>query len=344
MSQQDKIRYSVVVPVYNSDGFFQKLLDSIPPDLGPEFEVFIVDDCSTDATREVIERHPIFPRIHLLSTGVNSGPAVARNLGAAKASGKYLILFDADVAFARDTLQNIDRFLAMNPEVRCFTGTNSKDSLHGGVVSEFHALYSHYALGLIGEGGVASTWNPRVGVVEKALFDQLGGFDTRYRKADVEDYVLSKKISRITPILFTQTVQVRHGFGDLKATTKAFYRRSAMWIRLLLRTRNPDKSGHTRESNIPSLLLSGLIGLTLLSLPFFKVRGVLLGLVAAHFILNHRLFLFFLKEAGWVRAVCYMLLVIYFNLVAELGILKGLAMHLTERKVEPDTLITDRQV
>ena len=80
-------RFSVIIPVYTAAEYFAGVLDSIPEDLGEGVEFLVVDDCSTDATPEIIRAHPRFPRLALLRPPVNSGPAAARNLGAAAARG-----------------------------------------------------------------------------------------------------------------------------------------------------------------------------------------------------------------------------------------------------------------
>jgi glycosyltransferase involved in cell wall biosynthesis len=311
------------MPVYNTADFIAEVLDSLPATLGEDFEVILVDDCSTDSTAEVIRRHARSSRIKLLKTSKNSGPATARNLGASQARGDFLF-FDADILFLPDTLDRVKAYVQANPDVRCFSGISSKDSAGEGLNSQFHALYTYFALDLIPENSGASAWNPRGGFIKKDLFDSLGGFDTRYRKADVEDYELSKRILQITPIVFTRTLEVKHRFGGFWDSTRNFFKRSRQWINLLFRTRALEKTGHTRLSNVPNLVIPALMTAAVFSGPFFPVGKILLALIAAHVVFNLPEFVFFIKTSGLASATVFLFMILYYHWVALLGISLGL--------------------
>ncbi len=319
------ILYSVIIPVYNAGHFFSAVLNSVPPDLGEDFEIILVNDCSTDDTEKVIGSHPIFSRIRYFKTEKNSGPSTARNMGASKAEGQFLIFFDADVLFLPDTFKRLKAYVEKHPEVFCFTGIHSKKSdASSGFVSQFHSLYAYYALNLIPEGGPASTWNPRLGFVRRDLFWRLGGFDTTYRKADVEDYALSKKIEKVTPIGFTREFEIKHRFGSFIETTRNFFKRSRQWTHLFLKTKSLDKTGHTRISNGLNLLVSFLLAVFLVLSPLFSVRKILAFLLLTHWAVNFPLFLFFIREVGVFQAFVYLGFVLYYNWVVEFGIFVGI--------------------
>lgn len=321
-TEENKI-FSVIMPVYNTADFIGRVLDSLPA-LGEEFEVIMIDDCSTDGTADVIRRHPKSPSIKLLKTPQNAGPAAARNLGVSEARGE-LLFFDADVLFLPDTFERVKAYVRANPDVRCFTGLNSKDSAGEGLVSRFHALYSYFALNLIPENSGASAWNPRQGFLRKELFDSIGGFDTRYRKADVEDYELSKRILQVTPIVFTRSLEVKHRFGGFADSTRNFFKRSRQWINLLFRTRALERTGHTRLSNVPNLAIPALMTACIFSAPFLPVGKLLLALAAAHILFNLPEFVFFCRAAGVACAAIFVFMILYYHWVALLGIAMGLA-------------------
>lgn len=324
MTQSDKSLVSVIMPVYNAAHYFTEVLDSIPEDLGDDFELILVDDCSSDATAELIRRHPKARHIKLLKTEVNSGPATARNLGVAHARGTSLLFFDADVVFLPDTFNRVRAYLKANPQARCFTGINSPDSAAPGLTSHFHALYSYYALNLIPEGGTASTWNPRLGFVTRDLYDCVGGFDTTYRKADVEDYDFSKNITKVTPIVFTRTLEVKHRFGDFAASSANFFKRSRQWIHLLFRRKSLDKTGHTRISNVPNILIPSLMTVCFFLWFFMPVGKVMLALLAAHVAFNLPEFVFFARSAGPASGLLFSFMILYFYWLGSLGIMLGL--------------------
>ena len=80
MESSQKIRLTVIIPVYNRPERVIKALDSIP--VRDDIETIVVDDCSTDNTfdvvREYVENHQE-KVIHLFRQSVNGGPGIARN-------------------------------------------------------------------------------------------------------------------------------------------------------------------------------------------------------------------------------------------------------------------------
>ena len=86
---------SIIVPVYNGEKYLQRCLDSIQNQTYKDFEVIIVDDGSSDGTREICEYiAQVDTRFHIIHQK-NSGVAAARNAGLAQAEGD-LVFIDAD--------------------------------------------------------------------------------------------------------------------------------------------------------------------------------------------------------------------------------------------------------
>ena len=81
---------SVIVPMFNASKFIKKtLLSLIDQDFKEQFEVIIVDDCSSDNSLELAKSFNN-PKIKIYSLNSNSGPAKARNFGLQNANGKYI--------------------------------------------------------------------------------------------------------------------------------------------------------------------------------------------------------------------------------------------------------------
>lgn len=91
---------SVVIPMYNATEFIGECLDSLLAQTFQDFEVIVVDDCSTDDSREIVESYaPKFNgRLKLDKTETNSGGGgyVPRNIGLMLARGEYIQFLDAD--------------------------------------------------------------------------------------------------------------------------------------------------------------------------------------------------------------------------------------------------------
>lgn len=110
-------RISIIIPCYNYGRFLGRALDAITAQNDPDWEAVIVDDGSTDDSREVAEdRRSAYPdRIHCLAQE-NAGPAAARNRGARAATGEWLLFLDADDTLLTGALERYRATMAGNPE------------------------------------------------------------------------------------------------------------------------------------------------------------------------------------------------------------------------------------
>lgn len=88
---------SIVTPTYNSEAFILQTIESVQRQTYKNWEMIIVDDCSTDNTANiVIEKATSDTRVSFIRLNQNSGPAKARNAGIEKVVGKYMTFLDAD--------------------------------------------------------------------------------------------------------------------------------------------------------------------------------------------------------------------------------------------------------
>ena len=106
---------SIITPVYNSSKYIGKMLDSVCSQIYQNWELIIVDDCSTDDTVSVIEKYQQKDiRIKLCKLAVNQGPANARNLAIKKAEGRYVAFLDSDDYWTSDKLSKQIEFMQKN--------------------------------------------------------------------------------------------------------------------------------------------------------------------------------------------------------------------------------------
>lgn len=88
---------SVVMPAFNSEKYIQQAIDSVRRQTLNEWELIIVDDCSTDLTYDIackIAQEET--RIKIIQNVTNCGAAASRNIGFLQCSGKYIALLDSD--------------------------------------------------------------------------------------------------------------------------------------------------------------------------------------------------------------------------------------------------------
>lgn len=88
-------KVSVIIPTYNRATLLPRAVNSVLNQTYRDFELIIVDDGSTDNTKEVIRKYKD-PRIQYIKHDKNKGGSAARNLGIKMAKGEYIAFLDSD--------------------------------------------------------------------------------------------------------------------------------------------------------------------------------------------------------------------------------------------------------
>jgi glycosyltransferase involved in cell wall biosynthesis len=107
-------KFSVIIPNYNNSATLERAINSVLNQSYPAHEIIVVDDGSTDASKEIIHTYgdrvrPIFQK--------NNGVSVARNNGASIATGDWLAFLDADDEYMQDRLLVHAEWIAEEPEI-----------------------------------------------------------------------------------------------------------------------------------------------------------------------------------------------------------------------------------
>ncbi len=100
------MRFSVIIPAYNAQNTIKETIDSVKMQKFKDYEIIIVDDCSTDKTMETLNS---IEDIKVFKTDKNLRDGGARNLGLDNATGEYIVFLDAD-----DLLKNENTLLDIN--------------------------------------------------------------------------------------------------------------------------------------------------------------------------------------------------------------------------------------
>ena len=107
-----KPKFSIIVPVYNTEKYVKRCLDSIKSQTFKDYEVIIVNDGSTDNSSDIISKYS-----YKVINQENQGLSMARNNGVKDASGEYLIFLDSDDYIEKDLLKEINNSLSNNPDL-----------------------------------------------------------------------------------------------------------------------------------------------------------------------------------------------------------------------------------
>lgn len=101
---------SVIIPLYNAEKYLKECLNSLLAQTFQDFELIIVDDCSTDKSCDIVNKYmPKFDgRLKLYHTEKNSGSgAIARNIGLTHARGEYVFFMDSDDTITKTALEEL---------------------------------------------------------------------------------------------------------------------------------------------------------------------------------------------------------------------------------------------
>ena len=111
---------SIIMPSYNAGKYIEASINSVLNQTYKDWELIIIDDCSSDNTLEVIKTFTD-SRIRLLQNERNSGAAISRNYGLREAKGKWIAFLDADDTWKEEKLAT---------QIKCMEENNWAFSFH----------------------------------------------------------------------------------------------------------------------------------------------------------------------------------------------------------------------
>lgn len=120
---------TVIMPIYNNMNTVKQSVDSVLSQTMPDFELFIIDDGSTDKTFEIIkELAERDQRINILKNGCNLGVAATRNKALDLVRSKYIAFLDSDDIWSKDKLEKQISLLEKTNSDLCYTSYDFIDS------------------------------------------------------------------------------------------------------------------------------------------------------------------------------------------------------------------------
>ena len=169
---------SVVVPVYNGEGFLAGCVENLRRQTRPPDEVIVVDDGSTDGTAAVARR--LVGDVRYLRQA-NDGPGAARNRGLELARGSVVGLLDVDDVWPVDRSELLLFHLAREPALDAVLGRvqHVRGPVAGSGEPAFVPLGAPVHALLLGSG-----------LYRRAMFDRIGPFAEELRIGDDTDWFL----------------------------------------------------------------------------------------------------------------------------------------------------------
>lgn len=204
---------SVIIPCYNNSELLKEMIDCFKRQTSSEWEMIIVDDGSTDNTRQdIINYVHNYPQIKVIKRErLPKGSAVCRNIGFDNAQGKYICHLDADDIVSETFVENRVAFMESHPEV-------DYASFPAKSFSDIHCLPSFSDSGY--------TWGVNKGSSD-LLKDMLKGYDypfsvwnNIYRKTSIDSYRWDENVLIYTDFSFIVPCilgGLRHEFSNLSS-------------------------------------------------------------------------------------------------------------------------------
>lgn len=278
---------SVVIPAYNEERYIEKCLVSLRGQSYKDIEIILVDDGSTDKTRDIVKK---FKEVTLLK-GKHKGPGVSRNLGAKRAKGEILVFVDADMTFDKDYVKNLTSPIFKDKKI---LGTTHDYEVATNISNQYSKLW--------GKVRVSKEHAHEVKIfraIRRKSFLKYGGFDPKYGYAD--DQTLFYKYG-LKPIVAHNTICYHRNPESLRETYK-----QAIWI---------GRSWKERFSvfKMPAVNIAALAGVILLT-PFKIVLKTVQTSLSEKSISTKEAFVFYVvKFSGYVKGIAT---AIFFNEVRK---------------------------
>ncbi len=278
--EQQKLKFTIIVPVYNRPKEVEELFDSLLAQTNKNFDVVIVEDGSQLKSDEVVGQYSSQLNISYFFKP-NTGPGLSRNYGFEKATGNYCIFLDSDCILPPDYFEKVYNFFS-HKYVDCFGGPDREHPDFTDLQKAVnYSMTSFFTTGGIrGKNEKLEKFHPRsfnMGF-SREVFDATGGFPSvRFAQAKAAGEDLDLSIQIINAGFSTALIKEAYVYHKRRTSLKQFFRQvfNFGYARITIYKRHPNslKTLHF----IPAVFTLGLMALIILSLtcsPWFLLPVV----------------------------------------------------------------------
>jgi glycosyltransferase involved in cell wall biosynthesis len=328
-------RISVVIPNYNGITTIGKCLDSVFSSGYDNFEVIVVDDCSTDNSIEIIKKFPC----KIIRSDKNSGASSSRNTGACNSSGDILFFTDADCILQKGTLSSVDKAFS-GDDSKIIGGTYTKVPYDDRFFSAFQSIFINYSETKKKAPDYVAT---HAMVIDRNVFQKSGGFAEDFLPI-LEDVEFSHRLRRSGyKLAMNPDILVQHIFNfTFKKSLLNALRKTTYWTVYSLKNKDWLKDSGTASLELKANVASLVLNTFLIILFFFYKNTVFLMLILLIFtlnlVLNSGLLMSFYTSKGFLfslKATLYYMFVYPFAVGtgAIIGILKFIWIYKIQKRL-----------
>lgn len=321
-----KPQISIIIPLYNCEKTLKFCLDAIKNLDYKNYEVILVNDCSTDKTLKIAQEF----KFKIINLKQNLGAANARNIGAEQAKGNILLFTDSDIVLPSDTLNKVESYYKSGNKI--FIGRFSPKLRFKNIFSQYKHLYLCYYYSK--QDKYLHTLDTSLTVIPRKTFLEFGGFKNQLRIS--EDAELGTRLTRagelITQSNELEMEHIRH--YSLQGFIQTDFIRGKRFSRLFLSSLFKDKEQRREGKKAKSFFLKpitlylsvGIMPFLLLALIFFLIfRNLLSFYIFFFFILlfvsfNLEFWHYLAKHNGELFAIKSLFITILDMIVFDIGI------------------------
>ena len=186
---------SVIIPTYNRKNLLKRALHSVSSQTFVPQEIIVVDDGSSDGTKDwVLER---FPCVRYICQD-NSGVSSARNRGIREAKGSWIAFLDSDDEWMPDKLEKQE--IAINDSKKAWLCHTNEIWIRNGVRVNQMKKHQKYGGDVFENCLDICRISPSSALIKKEVFEMVGLFDESLKVC--EDYDLWLRITAVLPVIF----------------------------------------------------------------------------------------------------------------------------------------------
>lgn len=314
-----KIFLSIIIPIYNNPKDILDLLKSVDISDTKNFEIIIIDDGSKPKIKIRLNKYNI--KYYYIN---NSGPAYARNFGALKSKGKYLLFLDSDLILPKQFLNNLILILKKS-NIRAGSIIYGIKSHVDNIFSQYKAFFDFFNISVKLKNKKEKVLIGSSCIFKRNFFFNKKGWDENIRTPSIEHEEFAKRIGSQN-ITRLKKIYVIHKFPTGKKLFSIIFMRSRDWMISKLRKEIEfDGLSRTRATGFFSLQPIIFFILLIVSLVlndnffYFAIIPLIIFLIG-----NINFFRFLLKNDKIIKIISYILIHFFFCLSVSLGAFYGL--------------------
>ena len=203
--------FSVIIPLYNKENFVLNTIESVLNQTFTDFEIIIIEDCSTDKSLEIVSKI-VNDKIKIIKHEKNKGLSASRNTGIKNANANYIAFLDADDLWKETFLEEIINLITEFPEAKLF-GTNYEEILSDSLILKPQNYASRIKLNtLITDffeiGSTQPLYCHSSICIEKIVFKNSGCYDEKITFGEDVDFNI--RANSIYKLAYTNKILVSY--------------------------------------------------------------------------------------------------------------------------------------